>query len=514
MKKKLFAAAAVLLTVLLIVPASAAAKSSAKEEVIYGILNTDGSVKNLYAVNIFTDKDITDYGNYKEIKNLTNADKINYKNDEITIKSSSEMFYYQGTLTNAALPWNIKITYKLDGKNISTEELAGKSGNLDIAIFITKNTEANSVFFDNYALQTTVTLDSDICSNIKADNAVIAEAGGKKQISATFLPGSGGNITVSADVKKFEMDSISVNAIKMALDVNINHDEFSNELSLLKKAASSLDDGAIGLLAGMEQFCAGMKEYSNGLKAYSEGLGELNDGVGELAYGAAGITQGLFELAAQNKSLTDAANAIQQKAFDEANSIIASMGLELPVLTPQNYIEILEALPQFAELKKQLDSAVQFTQGIIGYTSGVAALYDGAEDLSDGAADLKDNISNIFAGANDLYDSAEKLYLAADNLKKGIAEYRQGTKQFRSSTAGIDDTIDEMIDEMLEGITGGSECVSFVSEKNTNVENVQFVLKTDPIEYNEPENNDKAVETKPLTFWQKFLKLFGLYKET
>jgi putative membrane protein len=66
---------------------------------------------------------------------------------------------------------------------------------------------------------------------------------------------------------------------------------------------------------------------------------------------------------------------------------------------------------------------------------------------------------------------------------------------------------------MLSSISGkGDKVVSFVSDKNTNVSSVQFVLKTDPI--NIPEA-PKAAALKPAeeSFWQKLLKLFSfIYK--
>lgn len=53
-----------------------------------------------------------------------------------------------------------------------------------------------------------------------------------------------------------------------------------------------------------------------------------------------------------------------------------------------------------------------------------------------------------------------------------------------------------------------AEIRSFVSEKNTNVESVQFVIKTGAVE--KPEVV-QTVEDEPqqMSLWEKFLKLFG-----
>ena len=69
--------------------------------------------------------------------------------------------------------------------------------------------------------------------------------------------------------------------------------------------------------------------------------------------------------------------------------------------------------------------------------------------------------------------------------------------------------------EQLKGIVTlingkSSAVVSFVSEKNTNVKSVQFVIQTDEIKVEKVEVNADAVKEK-LTFWQKIRRLFGLY---
>ena len=74
-------------------------------------------------------------------------------------------FYYQGELESGELPWNISLKYYLNGRLITSEELAGKSGELEIKLDITQNKNINSIFYDNYALQIALTLNGDKCKN-------------------------------------------------------------------------------------------------------------------------------------------------------------------------------------------------------------------------------------------------------------------------------------------------------------------------------------------------------------
>ena len=82
----------------------------------------------------------------------------------------------------------------------------------------------------------------------------------------------------------------------------------------------------------------------------------------------------------------------------------------------------------------------------------------------------------------------------------------------RNATSGMDIEIYKKVDEILAGISGNyDKTVSFVSDKNTNVSAVQFVLKTDAIDISEVEETVE-VEAEPvkLSFWQRLLELFRM----
>ena len=57
---------------------------------------------------------------------------------------------------------------------------------------------------------------------------------------------------------------------------------------------------------------------------------------------------------------------------------------------------------------------------------------------------------------------------------------------------------------------GRKKQITFVSEKNTDVEAVQFVIKTQAIEIPQEKAPQEQAE-EALSFWQKLLRLFGLY---
>lgn len=510
MKKILSLVLAFTLLFATIISVSADGLPSHKEEVVYGILDLDGSINNLYVVNIFNGGSITDYGDYTDINNMTSSEKINQNGEQITINTTADKFYYQGTLQKKDLPWDIAIKYYLDGKELSGKELAGKSGKLEIAISVKQNGNVSSTFFNNYALQIALSLDNKLCSNITTDNATIAEAGSKKQLSYTVLPGNGTDISVKADVHDFEMDAISINGIKLSLGLTVDSDVFADQLAQLVNAIKDLDNGAGDLLTGLSQLSDGMQKYIEGMKAYKNGLVQLSSGAAQLNSGAAALSGGLSELTKQNTALVNGALAIQQATFDAVNGQLKGMGAGLPALTPENYSSILSAAPELAPLKQQLDGAVQFTQGLKAYTAGVSQLGQGASELAKGTAEFKASSSMIASSADELYNGGAQLNEGIKKLRDGLAAYKKGTGEFRKGTSNMDSEINDKIDEMIGSISGtGDKVVSFVSDKNTGIAAVQFVLKTDSIRIPEA---PKVVSEKPveLSFWQKLLRLFGL----
>ena len=117
-------------------------KSTPKEEVIYVSLNGDGSVKEIYVVNIFElDKDgkIIDYGKYESIRNMTTTDELGYSNSTVTVDAKAGKLYYEGRLKSNVIPWNISIKYYMNDKEYSAKDIAGKSGDFRLELVVTKN---------------------------------------------------------------------------------------------------------------------------------------------------------------------------------------------------------------------------------------------------------------------------------------------------------------------------------------------------------------------------------------
>lgn len=315
-------------------PAFAGETASEKEEVIYINLTADGSVKDIYAVNIFGKGDITDYGDYSSIEILNTKDKISLDGGKINFTSSTDRIYCKGKMNDAVSPWNISIRYYIDGTEYSADEVAGKSGALEIRFQVTENKSYTGNFFDDYAMQASFTLDTEICSNIKADNATTANVGRKKQISYTMLPGEGIDTVITADVTDFEMDAVSINGIPLSLNIEVDDEELMNQVTELMDAVETLNDGAQGLKNGADELKSGGNTVNTAIDSLAEGADTLYDGVKKLNDGVIMLQTGLTELNMKSSELTTGSAEIQKAllAIQKELSMVSASAEQLDIL--------------------------------------------------------------------------------------------------------------------------------------------------------------------------------------
>ncbi len=559
------AALSVLLLSSLTVPALAAAAPPAKEEVIYVMTDAAGKVTDMEAVNIFPGGSITDYGDYSAVKVLNTTDNIHQSGEKITLYSAAERVYYQGTMKSSVIPWNISIRYLLNGVELPAEDIAGKSGALEIRFSVSKNESCTGSFYEDYALQASFTLDTKRCKNILSSGATAANVGSDKQLTYTILPDSGIETAITADVTDFEMDSVAINGVRLELDLDVDDSALTDKIDDVVSAIDELNNGA-------QELQSGAFELYDATQTLCSGACELHSGAISLSSGAGELYSGLSTLATKNSTLTDAAYTAYEGLCTAAaaalNAQLEANGMDTIVLTPSTYSAVLTGLleklnadavyqqayqaalqqvtaqveanedipdeqkeayiqqmmaseevtakinaavsavstaaKQVSELKGQLDSYGTFYRGLSEYTSAVSSAASGASTLKQGTDTLLSGTAELLSGAGELSDGARELY-------DGTCELADGTAEFADETSDMDEKISDEIDSMTSSFTGGSnEVVSFVSDKNGDVASVQFVIKTAAIEKAEVAPADAPAEA-PLTPLQKLLRLFGAY---
>ena len=385
------------LTILLLVcafpvQALATEPNTLKEEVVYVNLNANGAVEEINVVNIFNLPEggtITDYGIYESLRNMTSTAPIKYKVDTITIDAAPGKLYYEGKLSNTVIPWNIDVRYYLDGEELTAKEVAGKSGNLKIAIDISRNQDSNTNFFAGFALQVSLTLDTAKCSHIVATDATIANVGSSKQITYTILPSTGANLEITSTVSNFSMDGISINAIPLNLNVELDDAALMSQVNELMSALAQLDNGASSLHSGISDLQSGAQSgLAAGVSSLHDGASKLESGALELKDGGATLHSGALELKDGAVTLNDGIQTLHgglelmQNALNELNRESSTL--------KNGSSTYYAALKQ---LQQTLDSMTFTSQDLSELADASSKILGGLTELVSGTQTLQSNVS-------------------------------------------------------------------------------------------------------------------------
>lgn len=579
------------------------ALAQGKEEVVYGVLDAQGQVEGLYAVNVFDGGDIADYGDYASVHPLNTEDEISYADGEVRFHSDAQRVYYQGNLNTRDLPWLFQLSCRLDGQAVTAEDLAGKSGHVEIELDIRRNPDYQGELFKSHALQITALLDMEKCRNITAEGATQANVGTSRQLSYIVLPNTEKTILISADATDFEMDAISINGVQLSLDINVDDSELSEQTDKIVDAGTEMDDGAQELLDGATELAEHNAELLDGAQQIVDAIFDAaNDTLqtSEADFTELGIRlhtlttenyaqeisrlqsellekvddyvrdradqqlREMVEAAAHEQVVAAVESAARQQVTEEVTNAARKQVRQQVVAGGEAQVRAtVEAAARQqveqqvtagaeqqvraqakAQARQQIESEIRNpseetvnaqveqqmksdeVQKLIGQnveeqmaSSEVRSLIDqnikaqmasdevrsrieqeiekqrqSSEYLDSVAEALEENgengeayraLSELREKLDDVqkfYDGLQDYTDGVNELLDGTQEMKDGTGEFRDETADINDTINEKIDNMIAEKTGSNiQPFSFVDPRNTNVENVQFVITTPAI---------------------------------
>lgn len=339
-----------------------------KDESVYLISDANGNVNKTIVVDHLKNKDkkdtLEDASNLSDIENVKGKEKFTQSGDKLTWQAGGKDIYYQGTATEEP-PVTQKVTYYLDGKEISPEDLAGKSGKVKIRFDYTNTTSYTETVNGEkqtvsvpFAAITGLVL-GDGFENIEVTNGKAEVSDSSSVVLGYALPGLkdslgikdgdlDGDVNIpeymemTADVKNFSMPAAMtfvVNASDYVSTDGIDTSDLDDMINDLKDASTQLQDGSKTLAEGTDTlsdglstlqsklgtFASGVGTLQSGLKTYTDGVStlsgglntlgnstgalvsgadKLNSGAGQLASGSATLKDGL-------KSYTDGASELQ-----------------------------------------------------------------------------------------------------------------------------------------------------------------------------------------------------------
>ncbi len=319
-----------------------------KDESVYLISDANGNVNKTIVVDHLKNKDkkdtLEDASNLSDIENVKGKEKFTQSGDKLTWQAGGKDIYYQGTATEEP-PVTQKVTYYLDGKEISPEDLAGKSGKVKIRFDYTNTTSYTETVNGEkqtvsvpFAAITGLVL-GDGFENIEVTNGKAEVSDSSSVVLGYALPGLkdslgikdkdlDGDVNIpeymemTADVENFSMPAAMtfvVNASDYVSTDGIDTSDLDDMINDLKDASTQLQDGSKTLAEGtntlsdglstlqskLGTFASGVGTLKSGLKTYTDGVSTLSGGLNKLNSNVPTLSNGITTLNSSAKSLND-----------------------------------------------------------------------------------------------------------------------------------------------------------------------------------------------------------------
>ena len=405
-----------------------------KDESVYLISDANGNVNKTIVVDHLKNKDkkdtLEDASNLSDIENVKGKEKFTQSGDKLTWQAGGKDIYYQGTAT-AEPPVTQKVTYYLDGKEISPEDLAGKSGKVKIRFDYTNTTSYTETVNGEkqtvsvpFAAITGLVL-GDGFENIEVTNGKAEVSDSSSVVLGYALPGLkdslgikdkdlDGDVNIpeymemTADVENFSMPAAMtfvVNASDYVSTDGIDTSDLDDMINDLKDASTQLQDGSKTLAEGTDTLADGLSTLQSKLGTFASGVGTLQSGLKAYTDGVSTLSGGLNTLGNSTGALVSGADKLNSGAGQLASGS--------------------------ATLKDGLKS---YTDGASTLAAGVGNLDAGMDTLKSGTDTLSQSAPSLVSGVNSLSDGINTLNKALKTpmSDEEVAKYKKAAK------AGVD----------------------------------------------------------------------------
>lgn len=369
-------------------------------------------------------------------------------NEKITDANGNETLNKTESSENA--PVTMKVTYKLDGKEIKPEDLAGKSGKVTIHFDYTNNQKKTVTINGKkqtvavpFTMITGMMLPTDVFSNVEVTNGKLTKVGDNIVAVGMTMPGLKDTMNLkfndksldldipeyfelTADVKDFSLDmTMSVATSNLLSDMNaddITLDDLKKTVASLDDAANQLADGTVSLQDGTQQLSDAIPALTDGVDQLNTGASSLKDGIYAYADGAASAYEGSVSLNNNMKTYADGIGTLYNTLKDNnLDSSVASAAKGASDLAAG-------AVTLDAGIDSALAGAGALATGANDLTGGTEQLATGAAALADGANKIGKTLTDGMTEAKEKYDNAyESFYQLAVAVIGGKLGYNPST---------------------------------------------------------------------------------------
>ena len=374
-----------------------------KDETVYVIAGADGAVQKIivsdWIKNALGSNTLNDKTELNDIVNVNGDETYTMGGENARVwDAQGNDIYYQGNIQKE-LPVDLKVTYRLDGKAVSPDSLAGQSGRVSIRFdYTNKQYETVKIggkqekLYVPFAMLTGLILDNNVFTDIEVTNGKLINDGSRTVVAGIAFPGLQEDLALSrekldipdyveitANVKDFALGmtvTVATNELFNQMepdklndlnDLTDQLDQLTDAMKQLMDGSSKLYSGLCGLLDGAEQLTAAVDQLAAGALTLKNGINELNGGAAELKNGASALYSGLSALSANNDTLNDGAKQVFNTLLSTAATQLQAAGFTVPTMTTENYARVLNGVIT------QLDDSNVYNQALATVTAAVEA---------------------------------------------------------------------------------------------------------------------------------------------
>ena len=416
----------------------------AKDETVYVKVDDAGNQKDVTVSdqlkNISSLGTIDDVSDLKDIKNVKGDETFSENNGKLVWQGDKKDICYQGTTTKK-IPVGMKVTYELDGKKVSADDLEGKSGHLKIH-YEYQNTSADSGKYTPFLMATGLLMDGEKFSNVTVDNGKVISDGDRNIVIGMGLPQLKEQLTsVSSKVDDLDIpDSFTVEAdvtdYEKVEAVTVATNEVFNEVGTDK--FDSLDE--------LKDSMTELQDASNKLVS---GSGELKDGLDTLLSSSGTLVSGIDQLASGGNTLAGG-----------TDSLVSGM-------------------------QSAKSGSSQLAGGVKTLSDGVSGMQ---VQVSDGVKDLSNGVTSVQAGVETIHGIAAQADAGVDKAKQGADDLSAGLKTASESAGQIATTAKTLSD----ALSGNQQTVQVEQQQEVTVDNSDIYNQIAALAEQMTDENDKA----------------------
>lgn len=254
---------------------------------------------------------ITDTTNLTDIRNTKGDETYTLEGNTLIWENKGEDISYNGK-SDEPLPIQTTITYKLDGKDVTSEDLVNKSGNVEITYQFQNITDPVVPF----VVMTVLALDTDEFSNVKVNHGKVISLDDSLIVLGYALP----NIEEELNLKSLDLTD-DIDEIPSSVTITCDTTNFTLDFSSIVFTNGLLKDE--GNKDSLKEITDSINDLQNATKDIVDGTGDLFDGVTSYQEYTGQFHEALIKLKDGSKTLKDALNTMNTQKSSLVQGISA-----------------------------------------------------------------------------------------------------------------------------------------------------------------------------------------------